>query len=463
MEKPKDKNTVRLAALLLLAAGLSFALAIFRSAEHPDIYYYMGCVRLVLEGKVPFVDFYTHYTPFTFYMSSLPAYFIGTDSTAALSIETFMSIINALLIYRLLREEVRDRALCLFAVAFYATSLFFIDGMCYVLEPFVMFWGLLSLIAVRKGSLWAVPAAGACCFLAFWSKQYGLGFFALDILYLLLSFRTDLKALAGRLSLLSIGFAAGACCAVGPLLMQGATLSDMTALSGDTYEKFGLPALLEGIGYLLLVAPFMPIAAFLVAKHFKILSRDTFLVVCFFGIVCFMVATYVRPYLHYIQLPLPFAIFLTTILLDRYGGERLKRWFKVSVIVPLSIMVVIDYNFIVHNERQDVADVAAEVAKLIPEGTDKVYVSTRLLCVAHVNRYGAPMLWKHGMKNGFMEEGEPLRDNIMDAGCYVIDPVKLEYLRREEPQLLRHIEEGRHATRIDCRDKRFVAIVYTTQ
>lgn len=456
---------MQFAKFLMFTAFLSFVLAIFCSAENPDIYYYMGCVQLLLEGKVPFVDFHTHYTPLSFYMAYLPAYLFGTESTASLAFETFMSFINAGLIYYLLRRNVQDKALCLFAIAFYLTSLFFIDGMCYMLEPFVMFWGLLSLIAMQRKSLWAVLAAGIFSFLAFWTKQYGLGFLVLNMLWIVLSFRSDWLALAKHMFVLLAGFALTACCMVGSLLMQGATLIDMMTLSGDTYEKFGLLALLEGFGYLLLVAPFLPIAVFLIIKHFKNLQRETFLIVCACGVLCFMLATYVRPYLHYIQLPLPFALILITILVDRYGrqagNERLVKWFKVSVIVPLCIMAVIDYRFIFHNERKAVNEVATEVAKIIPKGTNKVYVSTRLLCIAHVNRYGAPMLRKHGMKNGFMEEGEPLREIIMDADCYVIDPAKLEYIKREEPELFRHIQEGRKQVRIDCRDKRFVTIVFS--
>ena len=456
---------MRLSKLLFLAAGFSFVLAIFCSAENPDIYYYMGCVRLLLQGKVPFVDFHIGYTPLSFYMAYLPARLFGTSVTAALTFETFMSLINAGLIYYLLRKEVRDKALYVFSVAFYLTSLFFLDGMCYMLEPFIMFWGLLSLIAVRRGTPLAVLVAGVCSFMAVWSKQYGLGFFVLNILYLLLSFRKQWLALIGRLLVLGIGFAATGFCMVESLLMQGATLTGMTTFSGAAYEKLGLLGLLEGYGYLLLVAPFLPVAIFLIIRHFKTLPEEKFLVVSLCGILGFMLAAYVRPYLHYIQLPLPFAIFVTTILVDRYGvqrgNERLVKWFKASVIVPLCIMAVIDYAFIVGNEREAVNDVAEEVAQIIPKGTDKVYVSTRLLCVGNINRYGAPMLQKYGMSNGFMEAGEPLREIVKDADYYVIDPVKLEYLRNEEPELLQHIEEGRKQTRIECRDKRFVTIVYS--
>ncbi|MBR5395227.1 MAG: hypothetical protein IK144_09130 [Bacteroidaceae bacterium] len=456
---------MRLVKLLFLVCCLSFALAIFCSAENPDVYYYMGCVRLLLEGKVPFVDFHIGYTPLSFYMACLPGYIFGTGNTAVLAFETFMSFINAGLIYYLLQRNVQDKVLCLFSTAFYLASLFFLDGMCYVLEPFIMFWGLLSLIAVQRKSLWGVLAAGICSFLAFWTKQYGLGFLVLNMLWIVLSFRSDWLALAKHMFVLLAGFALTACCMVGSLLLQGVTLSNMAKFSGSSYEKFGMMGIVEGSGYLLLVAPFLPVAVFLIVKHFKSLLKDTFLIVCTCGILGFMLATYVRPYLHYIQLPLPFALLLITILVDRYGrqaeNERLVKWFKVSVIVPLCIMAVIDYYFIFHNERKVVNEVAAEVARLIPEGTKKVYVSTRLLCVGNINRYGAPMLERYGMSNGFMEEGEPLREIIMDADCYVIDPAKLEYIKREEPELFRHIQEGRKQVRIDCRDKRFVTIVFS--
>lgn len=456
---------MRLVKFLFLAVVFSFALAIFCSAENPDIYYYMGCVRLLLEGKVPFVDFHIGYTPLSFYMACLPAWIFGTGNTAALAFETFMSFINAGLIYYLLRKNIQDRVLCLFSTAFYLVSLFFLDGMCYVLEPFIMFWGLLSLIAVQRKSLWGVLAAGIFSFLAFWTKQYGLGFFVLNILCIVLSYHSDWLALTKRLFLFLSGFTVTACGMVGSLLIQGATLSNMEKFSGASYEKFGFLGLLEGTGYLLLVAPFLPVAVFLIVKHFKSLLKETFLIVCTCGILGFLLATFVRPYLHYIQLPLPFALILITILVDKYGSqtgdERLVKWFKASVIVPLCIMVVIDYEFIVHNEREAVNGVAEEVAQIIPKGTQKVYVSTRLLCIGNVNRYGAPMLEKWGMSNGFLEEGEPLREIIMDADCYVIDPAKLEYLKHEEPELLRHIQEGRKQTRIECRDKRFVTIVFS--
>ena len=129
---------MRLVKLLFLAACLSFGLAIFCSAENPDIYYYMGCVRLLMEGKVPFVDFHIGYTPLSFYMACLPARLFGTGNTAALSFETSMSFINAGLIYYLLRKNVRDKALCLFSTAFYLISLFFLVNLLQIWNFYLM-------------------------------------------------------------------------------------------------------------------------------------------------------------------------------------------------------------------------------------------------------------------------------------------------------------------------------------
>ena len=463
---------MRSAKLLFLAALASFVLAAFCSVENPDIYYYMGCVRLLLDGKIPFLDFNIAYTPLSFYMASLPASIFGTGNTAALAYNFFLAFVNAGLLYYLLRKNVQDKALCLFSTAYYLISIFFLDGTCYMLEPYVMFWGLLSLIVQRRDNLPAMFVAGICSFMAFWSKQYGLGFIALNIAFLLLQWarRTEQGAWAkaSRMFALLTGFTIAACCMIGLLLMHGATpLSSLHAFSGETYQKLGLIGLLEGYGFLIIAFPFFPVTVWLIAKNFSHFRKETFMVVCLCGIFGFMLSTYVRSYMHYIQLAMPFAILLSAMLLDKYCQQaadcRLVRWYKFTVIVPLAIMLYFDCNFIFHSERRAVNRTASEVARIIPKGTDKVYVSTMLLCIGNINRYGAPMIEKWGMSNGFMEEGEPLREIIMDASCFVIDPAKLEYLRQEEPELLRHIEVGRIQTRIECSDKRFETIVFSNQ
>lgn len=456
---------MQLTKFLFFIVCISFVLAIFCSVENPDIYYYMGSIRLLLDGKVPFVDFHIGYTPLSFYMAYLPASFFGTGNTAALAIETFMNFLNAGLVYYLLRKNVQNKVLCFFFTAFYLSSVFFLDGMCYMLEPYVTFWGLLSLIALYKNKLWTIFVAGICSFMSFWSKQYGLGYVILGIFYLLLYHRISWQSLFGRMFVFLVGLFGAAFCMIELLLMQGVSLASMFMFSGDTYEKLGLIGMLEGYGFLIIAVPFFPVMVYLIVKNFKSFCEDNFMVVCLCGVFGFMLTTYVRSYVHYIQLPLPFVMLLGAMLLDKYcigkNDERLMKWFKISAIVPLSIMFYFDYNFIFHNERIAVNETANEIASIIPKGTEKVYVSSKLLCIGNINRYGAPMLEKWGMSNGFMEEGEALREVIMDADSYVMDPAKLDYLRQNESDLLKHIEEGRIRTKIACRDKRFIAIVYS--
>lgn len=449
---------------MFLFACLVYYLALTRSAENPDLYYYMGSIRMLLEGRHPFVDFHIGYTPLSFYMMCLPVKMFGSTIAVAIACNTVMHLVNAFLVYMLLYQSVSNKSLCIFVSLHYMISNFFLDGMSFMLEPFVTFWGLLSLMAIKREKVIWTFVAGVLCFCAFWSKQYGLGYMFLCGLYIICN-SGSLKNFFKHTIPFVIAFFLTGAFFIWLIIRQNVEISAMFNLSGSEYEKNGFLGLLAGYGTIIGIAPSICLAVYLFVRHTKIYKCDKMLPIYLCGILGFMLSTYVRIYMHYLQLASPFVLMSVAIIFYNYTLKTLDyrylKCFVYSLVVPVIMSGVMATQLIIRNERADVYQVSEKISKYIPKNSSKVYITSRLLCIGINNYYEPPMLKKYGFSNGFAEKGDAQREIINDASCFIFNTNKLCEMKIEEPLLYKYVTTNFHKRNIPCRDKRFSCILFT--
>ena len=176
--------------LLVLLCTVPALLSVLYAPIAADSGYYLSVVERISEGLMPYDDFALGYTPLYFFLLVFlkKIFSIGISYEFFLSIHYIFLYICALMIYRIIGKITENKN-----NAFYASILFilmshWLEGNAVLLEiPSVMFglWGL-CIIVSKYFSVSKFVLAGLLFSLSFLVKQYGLGFFILGLIWLLL-------------------------------------------------------------------------------------------------------------------------------------------------------------------------------------------------------------------------------------------------------------------------------------
>ena len=415
--------------LLAMIAIVKMVFSLFMLDINADAAYYLGVSRLILEGNMPFVDFPPGYTPLSFYIMAAPIAVFGTSFTIALVCLYLLHIANTGIIYKIIRQNNGDK---LMASYFSVLSLLLClgtDGCRYVLEPFVLFFGLLALYILKKGGFKWIVLSGFLCFCSFWSKQYGLGFFCLAIAALLLEGGMN-KTFFKKSAYLMMGFFVGMVLFVLFFLVQGVDPLSLLSLSGSSYERDGISGLIGGWISLLITVPLLLVAIITMFAKLKDARNISLLIVSFFGVFGFMLQCYVRFYAHYLMLVMPFAVIMLYACFDAFKSEKLKKIYIIlllfSMVIPLffaskSIIAIVSENA---REKQVIS--AKAIAEIVPKESKDVYCAMDLLPIMHLNTYNPPLIGKYGMSNGFVRESESVYEMIKASSFCMISERDLE-------------------------------------
>lgn len=448
-------------SMLFLLVLLCYFFSFKYAATGVDAYYYIGVTRRILEGRIPFVDFNLGYTPFSFYLMCIPVSLFGSDHTTIQVSFYLVQWLCSLLMYMVAYKHTHSITLSLTSSLFLISSFYVLGGTFYGLEPFVVFWGLLGLLFLLKNSHWGFLLAGVCGALSFLSKQYGLGYIVLYLLYILLS-STDKKSKISRLLYLCIGFAIILTLCFGYFIGQGASISDLYVLSGTGYAKWGMSSLMTGVYLIVVRFPVLLPALFYFLKNR--LYKDCFLLCSLLGIICFLLPTYVRAYGHYVLLAVPFTvIFIVQVFCSL--KEMLQRRIFVSFLVVSFLYQC--YNlfgiatlYVSTNNRMYVETQAPQVAEIIPVGSENVFVSSLYLEVALANDYLPPLMKERGMSNGFVEDAAGKSNLILASQYCYIHKDELEYLIGENPSVKDYLDLHFLQKEIFLKDGEYYATVY---
>lgn len=419
----KQKNKIIGGILVLLFVGvmLCYVISAFKVATGVDAYYYLGVSRLILDGKVPFADFNLGYTPLSFYLMCIPLSVFGDTMTTALVCIYLVQFISSVLICFLINKVTNNRILALLSSLLMLSSSYILEGSYYYLEPFVILWGVLGFIFIlREGNVWLF-VAGICAGCSFMSKQYGLGYIGLYVIYVLLS-ESSWKKKICKSGYVIGGFSLLVGTIVLSFLLQGVNIGDMLQLSGTGYAKEGGSSMFVGVQTLCYRFPILVLAILIVL--YRKLYKNKLVVCSIVGIFGFLVATFVRSYGHYVQMSIPVTILLVMLVYKTLNKGMLKKLYLVflfcTVVYQCYNICGVSKSIIRANKKELICTQAKKLQDIIPIGTKDVYISSTLLEVGNVNEYYPPLLKERGMGNGFVADEKGTIDMIHSAKYCIV-------------------------------------------
>ena len=162
------------ALLVLLVLGFWFTAALHFSLS-PDSGYYLPAARYILDGLTPYTDFFTPSAPGVYYLFALLGENLLGNPIAAKAFLYSAHLLNAGLVYAILRKMGHDRVLSAFFCAVFAAWIITLDGRDIVLEPFQNMFLLLGFLAALYRSGWvAIGLSGIAVGCALMATQTSL-------------------------------------------------------------------------------------------------------------------------------------------------------------------------------------------------------------------------------------------------------------------------------------------------
>ena len=394
-----------------------------------DSVFYIGASQLLMDGNVPFVDFLPGYTPLSFYLMCVPFWIFGDSYMCAIIVLYLIQFVNAYLIYKILLTQLKSKEWSWLSALLFLLYSLFLDGKYYLLEPFVLLFGLISIKLLLKETKRYLFLVGFLCFCSFWSKQYGLGFICLALFYEVIKHRFSRQTLTNTLLILS-GFVVGGILFVGFLLFQGADPSRILTLSGSDYERDGISGLVQAYKFLTIVMPVWILALMVLLFNFRKLSNHRLLFLSIMGFLGFMLPFYVRFYYHYYILALPFLMFIVflapTFLSKRTWKKSFVGMVFLSTMIPICYVYSGDKDLNRVRLRVQQENVSDKLSALIPSGEKDVFVSQDLMYSVLLNHYTPPLIKKYGLSNGFVRKAEEVLDMCQHARYCVIGDGKYQ-------------------------------------
>ncbi len=420
----KNAVSVSLVAFFLILL-YSVILSYNYSGINKDAYYYIEISRLILQGKLLFIDFPPGYTPLSFYLMCIPFSLFGISYQVGILTIYLLHLVNAYLVYRLCIKYIDNKYLTIFMALFSLLLCWLAGGSTYGLEPFVLLFGLSSLLVLHNKKCAPMFFSGFLSFCAFWSKQYGLGFIFLAVVYLFQLNKFNKDLLKKEFCLLC-GFIFGFLLFVSIYLFQGVDIDSLSILSGSDYRRDGVGGLIDAWIYTFIAIPMLLLAMMLLLLKFRNALKSPLYVLALCGVCGFMLQCYVRFYAHYLILTRPFCVLLLLAGLLLINKDFYRRAYvflvAISVFIPLYFLVKGNLGFNGNNTRNNQIGLAKEVAKIIPHGAGEVYAGSDLLPILLLNENGSPYLSKYGPTNGFVVEADQTYDLISHASyCLISD------------------------------------------
>ena len=404
-------------------------LSLYGGAINPDAYYYIGVSRFIMEGKVPFGDFQLGYTPMSFYIMCIPFSIFGVSFTTALAVLYMVHTVNVFWVYKICSQYSANQWLSTFTAVLSLMLGLICDGGSYVLEPFVLFFGLPALYLLKDGSIKKIILSGFLCFCAFWCKQYGLGFICLAMVYLCFYHSIGMPLIRKLLYLL-LGFFAGLVAFLVLFWIQDVDPLAMLSLSGNDYHREGIQGFIDAWRTLFIITPLLILPIIMVVIRLKEIRKHLLLYISFCGVFGFMLQCYVRFYGHYLILVMPFCALMLFACVKAFKSLRYRNVFVfLLLLVPVipTYFTTKDIVGLLNSDGRAIQEQSAHmIEQIIPKGSADVFVSSDMLPVALLGSYNPPLEQKFGLSNGFVTNPNDVYEMIQASSYCIIGENRLE-------------------------------------
>jgi hypothetical protein len=305
------------ARFTIASLGLLCLLTVLKKPLNFDAGFYLSVARRMADGLSPYADLSISYTPLAMYLYEVV--FLLTRSDWSISLCFLLQMLallwSALLFRKLLLRLELEPNLVLLLTAQYGLLAFYLTGDRILLEPILLPFLMLSLLAAQSEA-WIL--AGCAVAVAFGAKQYGLAGLA-PVLVVGLACpskepvsRVFLRVLAGFLLVLTLATLVLVFC-------EGESLSLMLGKLFNVGYARQSAAWTEKP----LLAVMILYAAYSVAAVWNRNEETRYwLVVSLVGLAGFAVSLLVRQYRHYFLLLLPYFTLLLSLAWSELASHR---------------------------------------------------------------------------------------------------------------------------------------------
>ena len=360
-----SRNTINKFAfpmlLVLLICGYVILLNI--SPINADYGYYVGGAKAIAHGLVPYRDINLGYSPFVFYLLSIP-YVIGGEGISLLIpmyVSLFFYLANGYLIWKILQCFEIKQVIRQFALILYIVYNISVESIFLGLEPFASFWGMLGTYVLLKNKKYSYWLTGICLTMAFLSKQYAL-LYAPIYATMIFLLKPELKIEKRLILILKIAFYSFSLVLLVHLFFVGLTGSwdYYTLLLGSNYGQQSFLGVIEVFKkkffHFFFVVLLIPFVWWRIPKVGE--CRIGFLLV---AILLFMLQNYFEIYLHYLIFVVPYVVILFAVIIQYISNI----WIKILI---CSITLFSGIHFLIK---------AVEGYQITKKDSENHYVLTR--------------------------------------------------------------------------------------
>ena len=325
----KKLSTIWYITLSVLAL-IPAILAILYSPVDPDSGYYLSIVERINEGYIPYRELHLGYTPLYFYFLLLLKKMFGITLSYEfyLTIHFILQYLCALIIYKISLVLIGKKSYSFYAGFLFVLMSHWNEGNAVLLEIPSMFlglWGFYLTIKTEK-KVCTFAFAGLLLSLSFLVKQYGLGFFILCFIVLIMN-RYTFK----NIILFSVSF-------VIPIIicftLFGKNFSQIlggNGYGGDFEISNVLNVLIYRAIYLFLrISPVLAISYLFSVFTLKSKIQWNYLLIFSLGILGFMLQFAFGSFTHYYLYILPF---VSIIIFYVFAHLKKLKWLFTGVLL----------------------------------------------------------------------------------------------------------------------------------
>ncbi len=333
--------------LLMLISVVSAYFVISYSSVNIDSAYYLSTSRFISDGYIPFKELMLTYPPLCFYFLSIVYnLYKHADYQTMLTFVAGVKLLDSALVYFISRKFGNQWNSSFFIAIVYFLSTLVYEGNSILLENFVIFFHLISILCLlsSRHRTYLYGVAGLSVALSFLCKQYGLFILPAVGVYLLLEDISPKKKIL-RCALFFFGFLVPIYSFILYYTLKGVTYEYILfSLNGQGYGERSFYSLLYGSWTIIIRN-----GLFLFAIPFILYFKRGFDATFWFILVALLGSfspLYFNFFGHYFLLILPFLFLLKAYIIRYWNYYELPKFIRagLAVTIALSFIVIVFKN-----------------------------------------------------------------------------------------------------------------------